>query len=62
MGKWIAKQFEIKENIQNIETEIEQLLQKRHTIPYKISIEQMSPDNRYVKLHQESKYLGIRNK
>ena len=57
MGNWIAKQFELKENIQNIEDEIEKILQKRNTIPYKISIGQMSPNDRYVKLHQESKYF-----
>jgi hypothetical protein len=57
MSNWIIKQFEIQENIQRIEDEIEKLIEKRQAIPYKIAIGQMSSDNRYVKLHQESKYF-----
>jgi hypothetical protein len=57
MGIWITKQFEIKETIQRIEAEIENLLEKRQNVPYKISIGQMSPNDRYVKLNQESKYF-----
>jgi hypothetical protein len=57
MGAWMTKQLEIKEDIQNIEDEIEKLLKKRQEIPYKISIGQMPLNDRYVKLHQESKYF-----
>jgi hypothetical protein len=57
MGAWIAKQFELQENIRNMEIEIEKLIEKRRAIPYKISIGQMSPEDRYVKLNQESKYF-----
>jgi hypothetical protein len=57
MGVWIAKQFEIKENIRIFESEIEILIEKRKSIPYKISIGQMPVNDKYVKLNQESKYL-----
>ena len=54
---WFQKTLELTEKAQLIELEISQLITKRKDIKYKISIEEMPENERYTKLHQESKYL-----
>lgn len=57
MVKWIQTNAELVQQIDDIEQQIEQLLQKRSVMPYKIPVSKMSPENRYTKLDQESKHL-----
>ena len=57
MGKWIEKQLELNEQIQQIEQDIDKSIGIRKTIDYKIPIGKMPENTRYVRLHQESKYF-----
>jgi hypothetical protein len=54
-GKWMKKQLELIEEIQLIDEDIEKNITLRKATPYQIPIEQMPPESRYCKLHQESK-------
>jgi len=56
-GSWFNKVLELTEKAQLIETEMAQLIAKRKTVSYKIPVGQMPENERYVKLHQESKYF-----
>jgi hypothetical protein len=51
------KTLELKEKAQQIEQQINRLTAKRKDIKYKIPIGDMPENERYTKLHQESKYL-----
>ena len=55
--KIITKNNHLVEQIETLNKEIEKLKLLQHTIPKKISIEQMSNENRYNRLKQESKKL-----
>jgi hypothetical protein len=62
MGEWVSpkspqKTLELVEKAQLIEQELDQLIAKRKNIKYKIPLEDMPENERYTKLHQESKYL-----
>jgi len=54
---WFKKTIELTENAQKIEQEIEKLTEKRKKTKYKIPLSDMPKEERYNKLHQESKYL-----
>ena len=54
---WFKKTIELTENAQKIEQEIEKLTEKRKKTKYKIPLSDMPREERYNKLHQESKYL-----
>jgi len=53
----LQKTLELIEKAQDVETEIAQLVAKRKTVSYKIPNCQIPENERYVKLHQESKYF-----
>ena len=55
--KWMKNRLEVMEEIQSIEEQIENMVKKRKTIPYKITIGQMPEATRYNRLNQESKTL-----
>ena len=57
MAKWLQAQAELLQEMNQIKQQIELLLKKRSTIPYKIPVSQMPPQSRYNKLDQESKHL-----
>jgi hypothetical protein len=57
MPKIITKYNHLIEQIDALKNEIEKLKLLQHTIPKKITIEQMSNENRYNRLKQESKKL-----
>lgn len=54
---WFKKVMELTEKRQQVEQEINRLTDMRSTLPYKIPVGQMSENERYTRLHQESKYL-----
>jgi hypothetical protein len=56
-GKRFKKILELTEKVQQIEQEINRLKAKRKETKYKIPIFEMPENQRYTKLHQESKYL-----
>jgi hypothetical protein len=56
-NNWFTRQLELREQIQQKESEINKLIEERKNIPYKIPVAQMPLQDRYVKLNQESKYL-----
>jgi hypothetical protein len=55
--KWMKKSMEIVEEIEKIKKQINELVVKRKTIPYKIPLAQMPEKIRYNRLNQESKTL-----
>jgi hypothetical protein len=55
--KWMKNRLIVKEEINGIEQEIENLINKRKNTPYKISIEEMPESKRYNQLNKESKML-----
>jgi len=55
--KWMKKQLEILEDIDNIQKEIDSLVKQRSTIAYRIPISQMPDSKRYNMLNKESKLL-----
>lgn len=57
MKKWISRQLTLNEQIDTMTLHIDQKVARRKTIPYKIPIRDMPQTSRYVKLHQESKYV-----
>lgn len=57
MKKWISRQLTLNEQIDTMTLQIDQKVAERRTIPYKIPIRDMPQATRYVKLHQESKYV-----
>ena len=50
-------QLKHSEEIKQMQSKVDTLIEQRKQIPYKISIAQMPEDIRYNKLHQESKHL-----
>ena len=54
---WFKKTIDLVEKTQQIEQEIAQLIAKRKETKYKIPLDDMPENQRYTKLHQESKYL-----
>jgi hypothetical protein len=56
-GSWFTKTLQMVEKAQQMEQEIERLINKRKHIKYKIPLCEMPENERYTKLHQESKYL-----
>jgi hypothetical protein len=56
-GSRFKKILELTEETQQIEQKIDSLIEKRKDTKYKISIGEMPENERYTKLHQESKYL-----
>jgi hypothetical protein len=56
-GKWFTRQLELKEQIQQVDTDINNLIKERKNTPYKIPVGKMPVQYRYSKLNQESKYL-----
>lgn len=57
MKKWISRQLTLNEQIETMTLRINQKVAERRTIPYKIPVGDMPQATRYVKLHQESKYV-----
>jgi hypothetical protein len=55
--KWMKEKLKIIETIQLIEKEIENLVNQRAKVPYKIPISQMPPSSRYNQLNNESKMV-----
>jgi hypothetical protein len=55
--KWIKNKLELVEKIGLIELQIENLVNKRKEIPYKIPLSQMPESTRYNRLNKESKAL-----
>jgi predicted nucleic acid-binding Zn-ribbon protein len=53
-SKWFTNQLEMLEQKKNIENKINTLIEKRKNTPYKIPVSEMSVENRYSKLNQES--------
>jgi hypothetical protein len=56
-AKWLKQKLELVEQIGQLKEEIENLIQKRKKIPYKIPVSQMPESSRYNRLNQESKTL-----
>jgi len=56
-GVWFQKTLELVEKAQQIEQELSRLKEKRKNTKYKIQLGEMPENERYTKLHQESKYL-----
>jgi hypothetical protein len=54
---WFKKTLELVEKAQVQEQELAQLIDKRKKTKYKIPLGDMPENERYTKLHQESKYL-----
>ena len=54
---WFKKTLELVEKAQSIEQELDRLIAKRKNTKYKISLADIPENERYTKLHQESKYL-----
>jgi hypothetical protein len=54
---WFQKALELTEKVQSVEQELNLLIEKRKGIKYKIPVGDMPENERYTKLHQESKYL-----
>ena len=55
--KWIQKRLEVIEDIRSMEQQVEDLVQQRKGIPYKIPISQMPESCRYNQLNNESKMV-----
>jgi hypothetical protein len=55
--KWMKKQIELMEEIDSIEQQVEDMVNKRKGIPYKIPLSQMPESIRYNRLSKESKAL-----
>jgi hypothetical protein len=56
-GKWFKRTLELTEKALRMEEEINRLTDMRKNIKYKIPVSEMPENERYTKLHQESKYL-----
>ena len=56
-AKLFQKTLELVEKSQQIEQELNRLKDKRKDLKYKIPLSEMPENQRYTKLHQESKYL-----
>ena len=56
-ANWFQKTLELVEKAQQIEKELNRLIDKRKDTRYKIPLCEMPENQRYTKLHQESKYL-----
>jgi hypothetical protein len=56
-GKWFTRQLELQEEIEQLGTDINKLIEERKNTPYKIPLGKMPVQCRYSKLNQESKYL-----
>lgn len=55
--KWMSENMKLTEELQEIEEEVNDLINKRKNIPYKIKLSEMPQSYRYNKLNQESKTL-----
>jgi hypothetical protein len=55
--KWMKKRLEIIEDIQLVDKQIENMVEQRKKIPYKIPISQMPESSRYNQLKRESRML-----
>ena len=55
--KWMKKSMELYEEIQEVKKHIDELINKRKDIPYKITIGEMPQNVRYNRLNKESKIL-----
>jgi hypothetical protein len=54
---WLKKTMPLVEKAGQIEVELNQLIAKRKNMKYKIPLGDMPENERYTKIHQESKYL-----
>ena len=55
--KWMKKNLELFEEIQKVKQQISFLVDKRKSIPYKITLDEMPQEIRYNRLNKESKIL-----
>jgi hypothetical protein len=55
--KWMKNRLEVMEEVQQMEQQIENLINQRKNIPYKIPISQMPESIRYNQLNRESKMI-----
>jgi len=56
-GSWLKKTVPLVEKAGQVEGELTRLIAKRKDTKYKISLGEMPENERYTKIHQESKYL-----